>query len=116
MIATLMLFAGWSLMAASQPKQVSRIVRHAHLSGGIRIGMRSAGTSLQLFALVLLVRTEGPSFGPLVWACLLSISAMAVALILAWLPRFTAPTLPSPPANGSAHRSDRPRAAGTAIR
>ena len=89
MIAMLMLFAGWSLVAASQPKQLRRIIRHGHLSGPVRIAMRLLGAVLLLAALVILIRLEGASFGALVWACLLSISAIAVALMLAWLPRFT---------------------------
>jgi hypothetical protein len=91
MIAMALLFAGWSLLAGSQPKQFSRIVRHGHLSSPTRIAMRWAGAALLLAALVILMRAEGPSFGALAWACLLSISAMAVAMILAWLPRFTSP-------------------------
>ncbi|WP_445219480.1 DUF3325 family protein [Bradyrhizobium sp. Pa8] len=92
MIAMALLFAGCSLLAGSQPKQFSRIVRHGHLSNPARIALRSLGAVLLLAALVILIRTEGPSFGALVWACLLSISAIAVALILAWLPRFTSAT------------------------
>jgi hypothetical protein len=89
MIALALLFAGWSLLAGSQPKQFGRIVRHRHLPNAASIAMRWAGAALLLAALVILVRSEGPSFGALAWACLLSVSAMAVALILAWLPRFT---------------------------
>jgi len=89
MTAMLMLLAGWSLLAASQPKQFGRIISHGHVPGPVRIAMRSLGAVLLLAALVILVRVEGGSFGALVWACLLSISAIAVALVLAWLPRFT---------------------------
>jgi len=89
MIAIALVFAGWSLLAGSQPKQFSRIVRHGHLSTPLRIVLRCAGAALLLAALVTLIRSEGPSFGALVWFCLLSASAMAVALVLAWLPRFT---------------------------
>lgn len=92
MIAMALLFAGWSLLAGSQPKQFSRIVRHGHLSSQARIMMRSLGAALLVAALIILVRAEGASFGVLVWACLLSISAMAVALMLAWLPRLTSAT------------------------
>jgi hypothetical protein len=89
MIALVLLLAGWGLLAGSQPKQFGRIVRHRHLSSAAGVAMRSAGAALLLVALVILVRAEGPSFGGLAWACLLSVSAMAVALILAYLPRFT---------------------------
>jgi hypothetical protein len=87
MIAVLLLLAGWSLLAGSQPKQFSRIVRHGHLPKRTGIAMRWAGAALLMGALVILVRGEGPSFGVLAWACLLSISAMAVVLTLAWLPK-----------------------------
>lgn len=92
MIAMALLFVGWSSLAASQPRQFGRIVPHSHLSSSTMIAMRSFGAVLLLAALVILVRAEGASFGALVWACLLSISAMAVALILAWLPRVTSAT------------------------
>jgi uncharacterized membrane protein YdjX (TVP38/TMEM64 family) len=92
MIAMLLLLAGWSLLAASQPRQFSRMVRHGHLSGPVRVTMRLLGAVLLSTPLVILMRAEGASFGVLVWACLLSVSAMAVALILAWLPRFTSAT------------------------
>ncbi|WP_431205415.1 DUF3325 family protein [Bradyrhizobium betae] len=92
MIAMMLLLAGWSLLACSQPKQFNRIVRHGHLSTSGRIAARSLGAVLLLAVLAMLVRSEGLAFGALLWACLLSISAMAVALMLAWLPGFTAST------------------------
>ncbi|MBR0858467.1 DUF3325 family protein [Bradyrhizobium liaoningense] len=92
MVAMALLFAGWSLLAGSQPKQFGRIVRHGHLSKATGIAMRWAGAVLLLVPLAILVQSEGLSFGALVWACLLSISAMVVALVLAWLPRITSAT------------------------
>ncbi|MBW7974989.1 DUF3325 family protein [Bradyrhizobium sp. BR 10289] len=86
MITMALLLAGWGLLAASQPRQFNRLVHHGRLSSRARTAMRSLGAILLLAPLMILMRAEGPSFGPLVWACLLSISAMAVALMLAWLP------------------------------
>lgn len=89
MTAILLVFVGWTLLAGSQPRQFSRIVRHRHLPGRIRLALRSAGVALLLAALAILLRAEGASFGFLVWACVLSVSAMAVALALALLSRLT---------------------------
>lgn len=92
MIALVLLLAGWCLIACSQSKQLARIARHRHLPAPVRTAMRAAGAALLVAALIVLIRFEGPSFGALIWACLLSLSAMAVAVMLAFWPRFTAPS------------------------
>lgn len=48
--------------------------------------MRWVGGALHLAALLILIRTEGPAFGALSWACLLSVSAMGIVLLLALRP------------------------------
>ena len=68
-------------------RHFSRVFRHGHLPDWARIAMRWPGATLLLGALMILVRAEGPPFGVLAWACLASISAMFVALMLAWLPK-----------------------------
>lgn len=52
----------------------------------------AAGLTLQLLALVLTVGAHGPSFGSLLWAVMVSSTAMAVAFTLAWQPRWLRPT------------------------
>lgn len=51
----------------------------------------AAGLTLQLLALVLIVSAQGPGFGSLVWAVMISAAAMAVAFTLAWQPKWLRP-------------------------
>jgi uncharacterized protein DUF3325 len=88
-MAFTMIYLGWALLAISQPKHYGRIVRHGKLPVVARLGLRWLGAAVLLASLVMLVRAEGASFGALNWACLLSAGAIAVALTLAWIPRFT---------------------------
>lgn len=54
----------------------------------------AAGLALQLLALVLILRAQGPSFGSLLWVMMLSVAAMSVAFTLAWQPRLLRPIAP----------------------
>ncbi len=87
-IAFVLLLGGWSLLAGSQPKQFSRVVHGRHLSSRVRGTMTGAGVALLLAALVILVRSDSTAFAALSFVCLLSLSAIIVVLILAWLPRW----------------------------
>jgi hypothetical protein len=87
-VAFVLLLVGWSLLAGSQPKQLSRLVHGRHLSSPARAAMTAAGVVLLLAALAMLLRSDDAAFAALSWVCLLSVSAILVVLILAWLPRW----------------------------
>jgi hypothetical protein len=88
MIAFVLLLAGWSLLAASQQKQFSRVFHARPPSAPLRMAMRGAGLALAVAALAILLRSDSVAFATLSWVCLLSVSAMIVVLMLAWLPRW----------------------------
>lgn len=94
MIAFVLLLAGWSLLAASQQKQFSRVFHARPPSAPLRTAMRAAAVTLQVAALAVLLRSDGVAFAALSWVCLLSVSAMVVVLMLAWLPRWTSALRP----------------------
>lgn len=88
MIALALLVAGWSLIAGGQPRQFARVFPGRHLSSLVRGAIRCAGGALLLAAFAVLSRSDSGAFAALSWVCLLSVSAMIVVLILAWLPRW----------------------------
>lgn len=51
----------------------------------------AVGLAFQLLALALTLRAQGPSFGSLLWTMLIMAAAMAVALTLAWQPKWLRP-------------------------
>ncbi|TQF35409.1 hypothetical protein UNPF46_24500 [Bradyrhizobium sp. UNPF46] len=93
-VAFALLMAGWSLIAGSQPKQYGRVFHGRHLSGPLRKAIRGVGVALLLAALAVMARSDSAAFAVLSWVCLLSVSAMLVALILAWLPRWVSARRP----------------------
>lgn len=82
---------GFCLLALGQERHW-----HAVTSSDVsmRIGHRLlfwTGLSGQLFALPLMIYSEGPGFGALLWGVLLTAMASSVAFTLAWRPRLLLP-------------------------
>jgi len=53
--------------------------------------LRGAGAGMIALSLVLALMREGPGFGSLLWATMISLAALAVAFTLAWRPRWLRP-------------------------
>lgn len=93
MAALLLLFAilasytGFACLALAMPE-------HWKSAGGDpgdqamrRHGLRLSGALVLCMALAVCIWNEGPSFGTLLWAILMSASAIAVTLTLTWRPQ-----------------------------
>lgn len=52
--------------------------------------LRAAGSAALAFSLIACFLADHPSMAPLVWIMGLTVGALAVALVLAWRPRFLA--------------------------
>lgn len=74
---------GFALLASSQTQHRKAIAVTRPPSSRQRMIQRGRGLLL-LFALVPTYLRDGPSFGVVLWLLLLSLSAMTVALMLAW--------------------------------
>jgi hypothetical protein len=84
-------YLGFALLALSQD-------RHWHHLGGARHcpartagALRAAGYALLLASLGLSLVRDGPGFGALLWATILSVCAVAVVGTLTWQTRWLRP-------------------------
>jgi hypothetical protein len=82
---------GFCLLALGQE-------RHWNTVTSFEVNMRKGhrflfwtGLSGQLFALPLMIYSQGPGFGALLWGVLLTATASLVAFTLAWRPRLLLP-------------------------
>lgn len=82
---------GFALLALSQPRHWRRVVGSLPLAGGRIIVMRLAGGVLILGSLILALLRDGPSFGALLWATLISLAAFTVSLTVSLRPRWLRP-------------------------
>lgn len=78
-----LLHIGFALLALSQD-QHRRALSAAPLGGHARLIQRVIAYSLIALALPLALWRDGPGFGSLLWACLLSVAAFAVTVTLSW--------------------------------
>jgi hypothetical protein len=79
---------GFIAMALSQERHWERV---SGLQTAQRVSQRAlavAGLVLQVCALGLMLRSQGPSFGSLMWTVMLSATAMAVAFMLSYKPHW----------------------------
>jgi len=67
--------------------------------------LRMIGGALIALSLLLALTRDGPSFGSLLWATVISLVALAVAFTLAWRPRMLRPLAVVGRGLGSACRS-----------
>lgn len=82
---------GFALLALSQSRHRAALAA-PHAPSPWRLALqRGAGTLLLAIALVLAWLRDGPSFGSVMWALLLSLAAVTVSFVLAWRPHWLAP-------------------------
>lgn len=84
-----LLLCGFMLLALSQD-QHRRANGLPLLKGQTRVGQRVVGYVLLALALPLALWRDGPGFGTLLWAALLSVAAYAVTFTLSWKPKWLA--------------------------
>jgi len=81
-------YTGFALYALSQPQHWCNVVGQPVPDRGCVLILRGIGTVMLAVSLLLALLRDGPSFGSLLWATLLSLAALAVAFTLAWRPRW----------------------------
>lgn len=84
-----LLLSGFTLLALSQD-QHRRTIGVPLLKRCKRAGQRLVGYVVLALALPLAISRDGPGFGTLLWAVLLSVAAYAVTFTLSWKPRWFA--------------------------
>ena len=90
-VAALGSYLGFVFLALAQEQHWRAVCAAPALQRVRAAWPAAAGLALQLLALVLTLRAQGPSFGSLLWAVMISAAAMAVAFTLAWQPRWLRP-------------------------
>jgi len=89
MLAAVFLTAwlGFALLALSQSKHWCQVTGTETPPSRTRVIVhRSAASLLLTTSLALALLRDGPSFGSLLWATMISIAALAAAFTLAWRP------------------------------
>lgn len=81
----------FAMLALSQARHWRQVADAAPPAGGRIRAMRALGAALLGLAYALALWRDGPSFGTLLWVTALSVSALAVAVSLAWRPRALRP-------------------------
>ena len=77
-------YLGFALLALSQDRHWSRAGGEQTCPRRLVTPLRAAGYGLRLAALGLALLRDGPSFGTLLWATMLTVAALAVVATLAW--------------------------------
>lgn len=80
------IYGGFMCLALSQAKHWTRMIETSRCPPHVVRGLRIMGWLLLAATLVLSVSRDGVSFGALLWSCLISVAAIAVALTLAGKP------------------------------
>jgi len=81
---TVVTYLGFALLALSQDRHWLRAGGANACPPRLILPMRTAGYGLLLVALLLALLRDGPGFGSLLWATMLSVGAIAVVFTLAW--------------------------------
>ena len=89
-IPTLAYF-GFALFALSQARHWRRVVDNDRPTARQRWLLRGLGFLALILSLALALWRDGPSFGALLWATLLSAAAASVAFTLTWRARYLRP-------------------------
>jgi len=90
MLAAVFLTAwlGFALLALSQARHWRHVTGCKAPPGRVRVIVyRTAASVLLTASLALALMRDGPSFGSLLWATMISLAALAVAFALAWRPK-----------------------------
>ena len=80
----LALHLGFALLALSQVRHWRGVLPRVPQPGPSTILLRISGYGLIGLALPIALWRDGPGFGPLLWACLMSVAACAVTITLSW--------------------------------
>ncbi len=89
MVATVLSVGGMAGLALAMEVHWSQVMlRPTSKAVGVRWLLRALGTVALLLALLACLRADRPSMAALVWVMLLAGGALAVALALAWRPRW----------------------------
>ena len=81
-------YCGFMCLALSQAKHWTQIVELGRRPPHVARGLRIMGWLLLAVTLAMSAIHDGASFGAVLWTCLLSVGAIAVALTLAWKPNW----------------------------
>jgi len=84
-------YAGFALLALSQAQHWRTVTGAAALPRRRMRGLRTIGAALVALSLLLSLLRDGPSFGSLLWATVISLAALGVAFTLAWRPGLLRP-------------------------
>lgn len=84
-------YLGFVLLALSQDRNWERAGGGRNCPGRLVLPLRTVGYLLLLGGLVLALLRDGPSFGSLLWATMLSVAAVAVVCTLSWRARWLRP-------------------------
>jgi len=84
-------YAGFALLALSQAQHWRTVTGAAALPRRRMRGLRTIGAALIALSLLLSLLRDGPSFGSLLWATVISLAALGVAFTLAWRPGLLRP-------------------------
>lgn len=77
-------YVGFAVLAMSQDRHWHHLGGGRHCPPRTGMVLRIAGWALLLAALVLALVRDGPSFGSLLWATVITIGALAVVATLSW--------------------------------
>lgn len=81
-------YGSFMCLALSQAKHWTRMIETSRCPPHLARRFRITGWLLLAATFALSVSRDGASFGSLLWSCLISVAAIAVALTLAWKPRW----------------------------
>jgi hypothetical protein len=84
-------YLGFAMLALSQDRHWHHLDRRRHCPLRAVLLLRMAGYGLLFAALVLALVRDGPGFGSLLWATMISIGALAVVATLTWRPSWLRP-------------------------
>lgn len=90
---TLASYLGFVLLALSQDRHWERAGGERHCPSRLVLPLRALGYVLLLASLVLALLRDGPGFGSLVWATMLSVGAVAVTCTLTWRAHWLRPVV-----------------------
>lgn len=84
-------YLAFACLALAMPRHWSAATGRRDAAAPPRRRLRRLGFALLAGACGLCVGRDGPAFGSLLWLVLMSVTAVALALTLAWRPHWLAP-------------------------
>ena len=84
-------YFGFALVALTQARPWQRLGQAAPPTGIRPLALRTLGGLALVLSLALCLVRDGPSFGALLWATTISLTAAAVAFTLTWRPALLRP-------------------------